>query len=152
MIGHAFFQRRGIYALFAKVRCADIEDAKRICLKHPDLNAEALVGCSFDSLFKARCGEVRKDSAALDQALAPFAFIPNLAGALLAVELLRANASLMETNFMSVSPWAPSHGRSRRYASKDESCEFCMNEDAQAFLRSCWPELFGEENKNVGVA
>ncbi len=131
---------------------ADHEAAKRISGKHPELNADALVGQSFESLFKARCGQDEINSHAIGQALAPFAFIPNLAGALLAIELLRVNAGRMDTNYMTLSPWAPPHVFTRSAQPKESKCEFCSDDLAQGLLQKIWPELFGGFLENTDVA
>lgn len=62
--------------------------ARKIVTAHPELVAEDLVGQSIFSLFKAKCAEGTLKNSAGEQTLAPFAFISNLAGLLLALELV----------------------------------------------------------------
>jgi hypothetical protein len=74
--------------------------AKKIVLAHQSLNFDALIGKSFDSLFKQLCGEKNIKNKAGAQVLAPFTFVSNLAGALLALELLRfCSSRSIATNY-----------------------------------------------------
>ncbi|UVO28165.1 ThiF family adenylyltransferase [Bradyrhizobium arachidis] len=118
--------------------------ASAIAAKHPGLDEPALVGMAFDSLFKQLCAEQALLSASGEQVLAPFAFISNLAGALLALELARFEAGARFAdgkNYLFASPWAPPHPHLRRKRPSIDGCEFCGDATTLAALRVVWPEL-----------
>ena len=117
--------------------------AAKIVVSHPQLTAAGLVGIAFDSLFKQLCGEQALLSPTGGQVLAPFAFVSNLAGALLALELARFDAGRetdTASNYLCLSPWAPPHSRLRCWRRREPDCEFCSDPDSLAALRAVWPE------------
>ncbi len=117
--------------------------AQKIGSQHPGLNAGALVGRAFDSLFKQLCGEQALLTATGAQALAPFAFVSNLAGALLALELARfdsADRFQDGRNYLFVSPWAPPDRHTRRHRGREADCEFCNRPETRKALAAVWPE------------
>lgn len=120
----------------------DQQAALAIKEKHPTLHEDELINKSFDSMFKMLCGEGKLLSPAGQQVLAPFAFVSNLAGALLALELALFEAGDLSTNFFIASPWAPPNKRMRIFKAKDLNCEFCANPNSLDVLRSVWPEYF----------
>jgi molybdopterin/thiamine biosynthesis adenylyltransferase len=121
----------------------DARLAAKIAAKHPQLEADALVGFAFDSLFRQLCAEQALLSPTGAQVLAPFAFVSNLAGALLALELARFDAGREiagGNNYLWLSPWAPPHSRVRSWRGRESDCEFCSNPRALLTLRAVWPE------------
>jgi E1 N-terminal domain/ThiF family len=117
--------------------------AAKIFAVHPQLTPSELVGIAFDSLFKQLCGEQALLSPAGAQVLAPFAFVSNLAGALLAVELARFDAGqeiAATSNYLCLSPWAPPHSRVRSWRDREPECEFSNDPASLAALRTVWPE------------
>jgi hypothetical protein len=126
---------------------------KKIASRHPGLNVGALVGMAFDSLFKQLCGEQALLTPTGGQVLAPFAFVSNLAGALLALELARFDGGDRfedGRNYLFISPWAPPHGRARRFRAREAECEFCSRPGINAALAVVWPELGLTEIPPVG--
>jgi molybdopterin/thiamine biosynthesis adenylyltransferase len=120
--------------------------AQKIVSKHPGLNPEHLIGMAFDSLFKQLCAEQALLSPTGAQVLAPFAFVSNLAGALLALELARFDSGIADNegmNYLFLSPWAPPHARVRRYRPRDLDCEFCSQPETHVVWLAVWPELEG---------
>lgn len=118
--------------------------ARVIKQKHPSLDEGALVGMAFDSLFKQLCAEQALLTAAGEQALAPFAFVSNLAGALLALELARFESGARSAdgkNYLFANPWAPPHPRLRRVRDRDDDCAFCASPATNDALCNVWPEL-----------
>jgi ThiF family len=116
--------------------------AGKIVVSHPQLTASELVGIAFDSLYKQLCGEQVLLSPTGAQILAPFAFISNLAGALLALELARFDAGqeiAATSNYLCLSPWAPPHSRIRSWRGRAPDCEFCSDPEALTALRTVWP-------------
>jgi molybdopterin/thiamine biosynthesis adenylyltransferase len=122
----------------------DARLAKILATKHPGLDEEALVGKAFDSLFRELCAEQSLLSPTGEQVLAPFAFVSNLAGALLALELARFESDARfedGKNYLFVSPWAPPHGFLRRVRPRAPQCEFCGRASTVTALSTVWPEL-----------
>jgi hypothetical protein len=124
---------------FIDARVADL-----IVKSHPDLNAVALIGKSFDSLFKQRCAEQALSNSAGHQVFAPFALVSNFAGALLAVELLRFENGLISDNnpnYFFTSPWRVPNPLARRNRPRYPDCEFCSVPESENALMLVWPEL-----------
>ena len=117
--------------------------AGKITANHPQLSSVDLIGKAFDSLFKQLCGEQALLTPTGAQVLAPFAFVSNLAGALLALELSRFDAGRLvsdNSNYLCLSPWAPPHSRVRRWRGREPGCEYCGSPQTQGVLRDLWPE------------
>ncbi len=122
----------------------DARIARILVTKHTGLDEAALIGKAFDSLFKELCSEQALLLPTGEQVLAPFAFVSNLAGALLALELARFESGKRfqdERNYLFLSPWAPPHGRARRIRPRLPGCEFCGRPTAYEALTAVWPEL-----------
>lgn len=104
------------------------------------LDAAVLEGVALSTLYKQLCASEALKTAAGEQALAPFAFISNLAGVLLAIELLRVeNADgAIASSYVSLDPWSPPHGRARRARAKTANCEFCSNPDMAELMTTIW--------------
>lgn len=117
--------------------------AHNIARTHPTLSVSALVGVAFDSLFKQLCGEQALRTPTGAQVLAPFAFVSNLAGALLALELARFDspaANPTQSNYLNLSPWSSPHARVRSRRAREPDCEFCSRSHSMQTLRLVWPE------------
>lgn len=124
--------------------------AAKIAAKHRDLDPEKIAGMAFDSLFKQRCAEQKLLTAAGVQVLAPFAFVSNLAGAFLALELARLARDGDEpgrTNYMFASPWAPPSLRTRLVRPRDAECTFCAKAQSRQALRAVWSDRLGQSQK-----
>ena len=86
--------------------------ATKLCANFPALDKAALINTALDTLYKSMCGEEQLRTPAGKQAAAPFAFISNLAGALLALELRRFDTkshAADDTNYLFLSPWHAPH-------------------------------------------
>jgi molybdopterin/thiamine biosynthesis adenylyltransferase len=115
------------------------EVAAKILEAHPDLAGRKLVGMAFDSLYKERCAEDSLITAAGEQALAPFAYISALAGALQVVELaLRLRDPNAPSSYLNVDPWSPPHRFIRRAKERLKECHFCGRPIAAALLKEMW--------------
>lgn len=113
--------------------------AGKIVLRHPSLDPETLVGESYDSLFKALCGQQLIGSTEGRQVLAPFAFVSVLAGALLAIEYVRWKVQGPSPyNGWRVSPWAPPLSRLQRYQPRLEECIFCRDSAVRDYAAKLW--------------
>ncbi|HQT61929.1 MULTISPECIES: hypothetical protein [unclassified Acidiphilium] len=121
----------------------DANVAANIAARHPGLDASALTGMAFDSLYKQLCAQQTLLTAAGEQVLAPFAFVSNLAGALLALELARVEAGARFAdgrNYLFTSPWSPPGARMRRTHSRVPDCSFCSKPETDIALRTVWHE------------
>jgi len=124
--------------------------AGKIAAKHSALNAASLIGMAFDSLFKRLCAEQALLSSTGAQVFAPFAFVSNLAGALLALELARFEAGVRfedGNNYLFASPWAPPHSRMRLHRPRELNCEFCGRPETRKVWASVWPECDWAEDE-----
>jgi hypothetical protein len=100
--------------------------------------ADEFLGKSMDSLAKARCGSGPVNTAAGRQALAPFAFVSNLAGCLMVVDLLRSQSTdSRPTNYLHLDPWRPP-APVRRLKPRRQGCEFCGDAELTSVLASLW--------------
>ena len=117
--------------------------AAKIVAKHRDLELQKIVGMAFDSLFKERCAEQKLLTATGVQVLAPFAFVSNLAGAFLALELARLSRDgdePMRANYMFASPWATPSLRTRLVRPRHPECSFCAKSQSRQALFAVWSD------------
>lgn len=138
----------GLELAEVKKQFIDVELAEKLAGLHPSLNAESIKGMAMDSLFRQLCGTGDLLDAKVEQVLAPLAFVSNLAGALLAVELIRAELGGLQrygTNYLFLSPWAPPSRHARRHKSKQSACEFCSDKLTQEVMKTAWPDEFAAE-------
>jgi molybdopterin/thiamine biosynthesis adenylyltransferase len=101
--------------------------------------AESFIGKSMDSLAKVRCASGPIVTAGGRQALAPFAFISNLAGCLMALDLLRSQSTERAPlrNYVQLDPWRPPMPV-RRLKPKRSDCEFCGDPELWSVFTSLW--------------
>lgn len=135
----------GLGLTVEEVRAGFIDEAiaNKLAAIHPNLDAAALIGTAFDTVYKAQCGQGALLTVAGQQAVAPLAFISNLAGALLALELVRfdAHPEASRSTYMTLDPWRPPHAHARRYPPRNSSCEFCAGTSGLTALQAVWPEI-----------
>ncbi|MGN6820462.1 MAG: hypothetical protein ACTHJR_17515 [Sphingomonas sp.] len=122
------------------------EVAAKLATSFPTLGTgEALINTAFDTLQKALCGEgLLKPAPGAEQAAAPFSFVSNLAGLLLALEMYRYQtdrAGWSRTNYLVVSPWKAPHQMVRRLRARLATCEFCADPISTATLRAVWADV-----------
>ena len=104
--------------------------AALIAARFPGLSTEEIAGVAYDSLFKTLCSTRQLGTLTDKRILAPFAFVSVLAGALLAVELVRClgpRPSTTESNYWRVSPWHPPLARRRILRARQPHCGFCAD-------------------------
>jgi hypothetical protein len=126
--------------------------ATKLMLSNPDLqDKNGLIGISLFSLFKARCAEDILKTPTGAQMLAPLAFISNLAGVLLALELVlmeHGGRNPADSNYLNLDPWRPPHARVRRTRERNPNCHFCRRPESITVFRMVWPEIcFAELQK-----
>lgn len=101
------------------------EAASKIAARH-NVPAGGLIGQSYDTLFKALCGSVPVSSQTGNRAVAPFAFVSVLAGALLAIRLHRhLSGGPKQASYWNVSPWAPPRVQLQRDWHQLPNCTIC---------------------------
>lgn len=127
------------------VRCERISDAAAITIadRFPDLISTDLIGVAYDTLFKQLCGEGILKTASGRQVVAPFGFVSVLAGALLAVELVRrlgSDGSDRDFNYWRVSAWHAPLARRRIQRPRQSGCAFCDDRTLQRVNAQLWPE------------
>lgn len=119
--------------------------AQRIAAHVQGVEAPALVGLAYDTLFKQLCGEGALRTLEGRRVVAPFAFVSVLAGTLLAIEVVRragTGQNSVDFNYWRVSPWHSPLGRRRVFRPPQAGCEFCGN----PVLRSVNAALWGPQN------
>jgi hypothetical protein len=108
-----------------------------------EIQAAAIEGMAYDSLFKQLCAEQALKSAEGKQVLAPFAFVSALAGNLLVVEMLRVHIGLTSTNYWQVDPWGAPIAKLRSCRPRIVDCEFCSIPHFVAIADQLWREKSG---------
>jgi hypothetical protein len=125
----------------------DTKAADLIAAKYTNLNPPELVGIAYDSLFKALCGQQALESPSGQQVLAPFAFVSALAGALLAVELTRFDATRTTREngsvYFATSPWRPPNRLFRRTRQRRADCTFCSRPESALAMKAVWGAELG---------
>lgn len=119
--------------------------ATKLAANFPGVDAESIIGTSLDTFYKKQCGEGALLTKAGKQAAAPFAFISNLAGVFLALELVRFEKNKNQSsrdNYFFASPWQPPHRSLRRRRRRLPTCEFCGDPHTGKALRLLWPERY----------
>lgn len=112
--------------------------AEAICRTHPGHDAQTLIGKAYDTLFRELCAAQALHTPEGRQVLTPFAFVSALAGALLAVELVRQFTATADSNYWQVDPWRAPLARLRRQRSRVTDCEFCSRPEAEGVIRDLW--------------
>lgn len=115
--------------------------AEKLARTFPQLHKDGLVGMAYESLHKSLCGAQALIMPGAAQAAAPFSFVSNLAGVLLALEMYRYQTDREDwrrSNYMCLSPWMPPHSRLRRLRSRRHDCEFCSTRTSLQALRGVW--------------
>lgn len=114
------------------------EVAQKIVERYPDRQPGDLVGKAFDSLFRELCATQALAKPEGRQVFTPFAFVSAMAGALLAIELVRRNAGYPDTGGWQVDPWRGPVGRTRRSVPKAQDCEVCSETAFRDAIQRFW--------------
>lgn len=127
------------------VRCERISSAAAAAIvqRFPALAKVDLIGTAYDTLFKKLCGEGLLKTAAGRRVTAPFGFVSVLAGALLAVELVRrlgSGSSDRSFNYWRVSAWHAPLARRRMLRPRQPECEFCGNPTLRRVNQRLWSD------------
>lgn len=128
-----------------EVRSGFISDdvAYRIAQKYPDVSISDIAGRAYDTLFKQLCGIGAFKPSESRQVLAPFSFVPAIAGTYLAIELVRrvarGNADA-PFNYWRASPWTSPNVELRQLRKAVHNCQFCANPAFQIVEKQIWSE------------
>ena len=117
------------------------KSAAVIAERYPGLTATDITAVAYDSLFKTLCSTGRLGALTDKRLLAPFAFVSVLAGALLAVELVRhlgPRPRPAESNYWRISPWHSPLARRRILRARQLHCGFCANRVKSVVNRQLW--------------
>lgn len=115
--------------------------ARKISMNYPNVPMSDIVGRAYDTLFKQLCGMSSLKTAEDRQILAPFSFVPVLAGTWLAIELVRRlarNTSEMPYNYWRASPWVTPNTELRQLRRARANCEFCSNPTFRVVENQIW--------------
>ena len=112
--------------------------AARIVERYPQLDPGTLVNKAFDTLFRDLCSQQALSTSEGQQVFTPFAFVSAMAGALLAIELVRQHLGYPETSPWQVDPWRGPFAKTRSLASKRPDCEFCADPGFKAAIDHYW--------------
>lgn len=115
--------------------------ARQIWRRYPHVPINEMQGRAYDTLFKQLCGTGELKTKAGQQILAPFSFVPVLAGTYLAIELVRrlaGGSDNMPFNYWRASPWVSPNVELQRLRRPVANCEFCANPLLLAIEKSIW--------------
>ncbi len=131
--------RLGVDVASVEAGIVGADAAREIAARHPSIDPASIKGKAFDMLFRELCATQALATSEGRQVLTPFAFVSALAGALLAVELVRKDSNLPDTGGWHVDPWRGPVGRLRRPMPRNPDCEFCSKPHFRAVIDEYWP-------------
>lgn len=117
------------------------EAAARIALVYPQVKAEQLIGKAYDSVFRQMCATQSLRTSEEQQVLAPFAFVSQLAGTVVAIELFLRRISKGRSasfNYWRVNPWRGVNVDLQQDLSAQNDCSVCASPQYQALARRMW--------------
>lgn len=117
--------------------------ADKLANTFSQLHRDELVGMAYESLHKSLCGAQALITPGAAQAAAPFSFVSNLAGVLLALEIYRYQIdreNWRRSNYLFLSPWMPPHSRLRRLRPRRPGCDFCSRPTSLQALKEVWSD------------
>ena len=138
---HHIAEHLGVSVEEVRLERISPESAAAIAARFPGLSAAEIAGVAYDSLFKTLCSTSRLGILTDKRILAPFAFVSVLAGALLAVELVRClgrRKPLVESNYWRISPWHSPLARRRILRARQPNCGFCADRIKSVVNRQLW--------------
>lgn len=107
---------------------------KQIRERYPQLPKDSLVDTAYDSLFRNLCATEQLVTAEQKQVLAPFGFVSQLAGTILAIELYlrqRDPTRIREFNYWRVSPWRSPIVDLQQFLQRLPECRTCSDSSYQ---------------------
>lgn len=134
---------RKLHVSVTEVRTGYITPAAagRIVARYPMLSATQITGTAYDSLFKQLCATQQLVGPEQKQVLAPFSFVSQLAGTVMAIEMYLKRAGYKHTeafNYWRISPWRGPIYDLRTQRPKLDSCSSCSDPIYQLTAREVW--------------
>lgn len=118
------------------------EASALIVARYPDLTAATVTDVAYDTLFKQLCAAGTLRAGTPQAAVAPFAFVSALAGALLVVAVVRQLNPRARTsaswNYWRVSPWHPPMLRNQDFRAPSPICPHCSQPAVHAAIARTW--------------
>lgn len=118
--------------------------ARRIVERYPQLTATTIIGLAFDTLFKALCATQELVTAEQKQVLAPFAFVSQLAGTVLAIELFlrRQGAARPDAfNYWRINPWRGITVALQQFRPARSDCSVCSDDRYSLVAHGLWAQI-----------
>lgn len=104
--------------------------------QYPELTG-SLIGFAYDTLFKRLCAEGKLTIGGSKQVFAPLAFVSSLAGAMLAVMVVKNSVEASAFNYWRLSPWCNPNYRLQQNLITNERCNLC-NESMIMEMAARW--------------
>lgn len=126
--------------------------ATKIHLRYPKLAVQDLIGKAYDSLFRRMCASEQLTTPEQKQVLAPFAFVSQLAGTIMAIELYlrrREPERAERFNHWRTSPWRSPVVELQGNKARLPACVVCSRNDYQELADHLWAN---DKMANRGVA
>lgn len=117
------------------------QTALKIQARYPEIHSADIVGIAYDTLFRQLCATAQLKTPEQKQVLAPFAFVSQLAGVVLAIEyfLRRRDSSRTKTfNYWRVNPWRGPVIGLQQWRGPLAACSVCRDPDYQAAAAAVW--------------
>ena len=114
--------------------------ADLIAVRYPEISADSITGLPFDTVFKrVVCSSNKIRFGEADNVLTPFAFVSVLAGAYLAIEVVRRTLRPnSDWNVWRLSPWNQSLPSLRKFSQRNKNCEFCSKPELLNVAERIW--------------
>lgn len=116
---------------------------KQIRTRYPQLKKYPLVGTAFDSLFRQLCATGELITPEQKQVLAPFGFVSQLAGTILAIEMYlrrRDRGRIRKFNYWRVSPWRSPVVELQQQRARVTDCASCGDALHRKVAAEIWAE------------
>lgn len=115
--------------------------AEKIVARYPQLSRADVLGKAYDSLFKEMCATEQLKTPEEKQVLAPFAFVSQLAGTIMSIELFlrrRDPARAAGFNYWRASPWRSPVTELQSLKPRRPGCPVCSREDYADLASGVW--------------
>lgn len=102
-----------------------------------------ILGKAYDSLFRELCATDKLMTPEQKQVLAPFAFVSQLAGTVLAIELFLRRLQRGRSgnfNYWRVSPWRGIFTDLQQTKAQESGCEVCARSDYKWLAQEIWKQ------------
>ncbi len=117
--------------------------SEKICARYGQLVPSTILGKAYDSLFRELCATDKLMTPEQKQVLAPFAFVSQLAGTVLAIELFLRRLQPSRSgnfNYWRVSPWRGIFTDLQQTRAQKSDCEVCAQSDYKWLAQEIWKQ------------